>query len=183
MKERKYKEDWVNETHLNEKTGRPKVIPVYKGPWFERQDSSGKSALLLRAGLPLLIFLILLILYFRLNFPGATTMYVFLPAALSLFPALYWAFGVWSIFRAPDKMTRLQMENGLGRVLRSSAACTMLIACALIGDAVLLITGGKAEQEWPGTVMLLAACGLSLVTARYFRSIRNSLKRKENTAA
>ena len=82
MKERKYKEDWINETRLNEKTGRPVVVPVYRGPWFEREAAVGKPAALLRAGLPLLAFLVLLVLYFQLDFPGATTLYVFLPAAL-----------------------------------------------------------------------------------------------------
>lgn len=180
MKERKYKEDWVNETRLNEKNGRPLVVPVYKGPWFERQDGSGKSALLLRAAAPLTVFLILIILYFRLDFPGATTLYVFLPAALSLFPALYWAFGVWGIFRSPDRMTRLQAENGVGRVLRSSAGCLILSGCALVGDMVLLLTGGNAAREWPGSLILLTAAGLSLFTVQYFRSVRRSLSRKEN---
>ncbi len=183
MKERKYKEDWVNETRLNEKNGRPVVVPVYRGDWFERGDGSGKTALLLRAGLPLLFLLVLLILYFRLDFPGATTMYVFLPAALALFPALYWIFGVWSVFRSPDRMTRLQMENSLGRILRSSVACLILAGCALVGDVILLVSGGEADREWPGFLMLAAACCLCLFSSRYFRFVRNNLRRKGNQAS
>ena len=182
MKERKYKDDWVNETRLNEKTGRPKVVPVYRGPWFERKEGAGKNTLLLYAGLPLLGVLILLLLYLRLGFPGVTTLYVFLPAALALFPALYWLLGIWGIFRSPERMTRLQKENGIGRVLRSSAACMILTGCAVIGDIILLLSGGKTGPEWPGSLMLAGACTVSIFAFRYFRAVYNTLSEKENSA-
>ena len=47
MKERKYKEDWVNETRFDEKTGREKRVPVYRtgetGTTFPETGQSGNS--------------------------------------------------------------------------------------------------------------------------------------------
>ena len=156
MKERKYKEDWVNETRFDDK-GREKRVPVYRGDWFGLAPGQVKRRLLAEALLPWVGFIALVLLYFRLNFPGSTVLYVFLPAALSLFPALYWVLGIAGFFRAGEKMTRLQKENGIGRILRSSAGCTIFILAALLGNAVFLLVGGRPGQEWPGTLMLLLA--------------------------
>lgn len=174
MKERKYKEDWINETRFDDR-GREKRVPVYKGSLFALKPGQEKRKLLLSALLPWIAYLALVILYFKLDFPGARVMYVFLPAALSLFPCLYWAMGLWTLYRMPEKMTRLQKENGIGRVLRSSVGCTILSTAALIGEAVFLLTGGNAEREWPGMLMLLAADILALFTLRTFRTVQNQL--------
>jgi hypothetical protein len=44
MKERKYKEDWVNETRFDEK-GREKRVPVYRGEWFRLSPEQAKRKL------------------------------------------------------------------------------------------------------------------------------------------
>ena len=182
VKERKYKEDWVSETRLDGKTGREKQGPVYRGSWFTAGGGQKKKELLLRSLLPWSGFLALLLLYFFLNYPGSRILYIFLPAALSLFPCLYWAMGVWGIFRAPDKMTRVQKETGIGRVLRSSAACVILCCAALIGEIIFLFTGSDAAREWPGALMLLAAAALAFVTAAYFRNVIRSLSEERSDA-
>ena len=38
--------------------------------------------------------------------------------------------GLWTLFRAPRRMTRVQKETGVGRVLRSAAGCAVLILAA-----------------------------------------------------
>ena len=178
MKERKFKQDWVTETRTDEKTGKEKRVPVYRGPLFENPAGGGKRELILRALPPWAGFLLLLLLYFRLDFPGARVLYVFLPAALSLFPCLYWAMGLWTLFRAPRRMTRVQKETGVGRVLRSAAGCAVLILAALAGVLVFLFSGGDAAREWPGALMLLAAGALAFGTAAYFRGIFRRLEEK-----
>ena len=175
MKERKYKEDWKNETRFNEKTGREQQVPVYRGNWYSLPAGENRKQLGLTALLPWIGFITLLFVYFKLNFPGATTMYVFLPAALGLFPALYWAMGAWGVFHMPDKMTRLQKENGPGRVLRSAAGCAVCGCAAVLGDLVLLIAGGQAAREWPGTLILLAAALAAFGTAVRFRELGKHL--------
>jgi len=181
MKERKYKSDWVNEIRRDEKTGKEKTVPVYRGSWFEAGPGSEKKTLVLYALLPWAGFLALVLLFFRLDYPGARTLYVFLPAALCLFPCLYWAMGVWGLFRAPRKMTRVQKETGIGRVLRSSAACLILSCAALIGELVFLLAGGDAAREWPGLLMLTAAAVLAFGTVSQFRNAYRRLSEERSS--
>lgn len=175
MKERKYKEDWVNETRFDDQSGKETRTPVYRGPWFQGLSGRERKRLLSLAFFPWLAYAALLVLYFRLNFPGATVLYVFLPAALGLFPALYWLLGIRSLMKAPEKQTRLQKENSIGRILRSAAGCMISACAALIGDLVLLLGGGDAAREWPGMLMLLGAAVLSFGVMNSFRDINRRL--------
>ena len=174
MKERKYKEDWINETQIDEK-GKEKTVPVYRGAVFSLPPGQTKQRLVLYALLPWAGYLLLLILYFRLNFPGSRVLYIFLPAALSLFPCVYWIMGIWELFRAPQKMTRIRKETGIGRILRSAAACMVLSCAALIGEIVFLLSGGDAAREWPGTLMLTAGAALAACAVGIFRSVHGRL--------
>lgn len=179
MKERKYKEDWSLQEDWDAKN-RPRRTPVYRGPVYRTPES--RRTLLVRSAVPWVFWLILLVLYFRLNFPGATVLYVFLPAALALFPGLYWLLGIWGILRAPREMTRLQKENSIGRVLRSAAGCAILNLAALIGDLILVLTGPLFPQEWPGMALLACSLMIAIFTAGFFRDADRRLQeeRKEN---
>ena len=90
--------------------------------------------------------------------------------------------GIAGLYRAPDKMTRLQKENGLGRILRSSAGCAIFTFAALLGDCVFLLAGSRAREEWPGTLMLLLAAALSCFTVRRFRG-KDQLAVREEVSA
>lgn len=181
MKERRYKEDWVNKTRFDE-NGKEKRVPVYRGPLFSLPSGQDKRKLLLSALLPWAVYLVLLLLYFRLDFPGARVLYVFLPAALGLFPCVYWAMGIWGVYRAPDRMTRLQKENGIGRVLRSAAGCTFCAAAALVGEAVFLILSGNASREWPGALMLAASAAMAFTAASRYRTLHRQLPEERSTS-
>ena len=177
MKERKYKEDWVNETRFDENTGKETRVPVYRGPWFYGATGGERKRLLVWAFVPCLLFILLVVLYFRLDFQGATVLYVFLPAAAGLFPALYWMMGAAGLLNAPEKQTRLQKENSTGRVLRSAAGCMICAAAALLGELVLALSGGDATREWPGMLMLLGAAASACGTMNRFRQAdRKSVK-------
>ena len=185
MKERKYKEDWVNETRFDENTGRETRVPVYRGPLFPSVTGQERRSLLTRACLPWLFYVGMTVLYFRLFFPGSTVLYIFLPAALGLFPALYWALGAGSLLLSgrkkqekPGEMTRLEKENGIGRILRSAAGCTICSLAALAGDLVFLLSSGRAAEEWQGTLLLLACAAAALGTARYFRGVNTEKEKR-----
>lgn len=169
MKERKYKEDWVNETRFDDETGKEKRVPVYRGDWFQLSAEQTKRRLISEALLPWIGFVTLILLYLKLNFPGSAVLYVFLPIALGLFPALYWLLGIAAFSRSKDQMTRVQKETGLGRILRSSAGCAIFTSAALLGDCVFLFAGSRTQEEWPGTLMLLLAAALACFTIRCFR--------------
>ena len=171
MKEKRYMDDWVNVVSIDEKTGREKRTPEYRGDWYIDKSTGAdktRSALLGLAALMLLFGLF--ILYHMTGFPGSTVMYVFLPSALSLFPMLYWLIGLYCRYRAPEKMTRRQKESGISRLKRCAVGCAVLNGLALLMDAVYLITGGSAGREWPGTLIFAAACLLACLAARHYKS-------------
>lgn len=170
----------MNETRFDEKTGKEKRVPVYQGSWFRVGSGQSRQELILRSLLPWICYLALVLLFFRLDFPGARILYVFLPAALSLFPCLYWAMGVWGLLRAPDKMTRVQKETGIGRVLRSAAACAILSCAALAGEIIFLLSGADSVRGASGLLMLLAAAVISFGTSAFFRTVYRQLKEERN---
>ena len=84
------------------------------------------------------------------------------------------------MLRAPGKMTRLQKETGIGRVLRSSAACAAFSCASLLGEAIFLFSGGNTAREWPGMLMLLASAVLAFGTVRIFRSLNQLLSEERS---
>ena len=76
-------------------------------------------------------------------------------------------------------MTRLQKENGIGRILRSAAGCAIFSLAALLGNIVFLFAGSRAENEWPGTLMLLLALLLACFAVSRFRDKNNLTVREE----
>ena len=172
MKEKRYMEDWVNRTHIDDR-GREKRTPEYRGDWYSWGTDSG--AFRRKALLGCVLSMALIIVYFLLDFPGGRMLYVFLPLGLALFPGMYWGMGVWSVFHAPNPMTRLQKEKGLSRVLRCSAAVMILMLAAAVGEIVFMVRDGKAALEWPG-LLLIAAAGLAAAyTMLAAREAQNSL--------
>lgn len=179
MKEKRYMNDFINETRWDEETGKETRVPVYRGVWYRTAEA--QQTLLAWAAGPCAVYWVLIILYFYLNFPGATILYVFLPAACGLFPALYWALGAWCVGRAPKQMTRVHKEKGMARVLRSSAGCAVFAAAAAMSDGVQMAARGVIRQEAPGFALLLCACLCAYVTAGRFRRWCRELEEEKST--
>ena len=168
MKERKYKEDYKLITRIDPDTGREKRVAEYVGKYYRipMEAAALKRFMLACIGLFALSFLTLAV-YIMLNSPSSYCMYVMPIAAIALFPLLYWGMGLYSMWRAPEKMTSVQKETGVGRVLRSALGC--------IGDIVFLCLGGDFAGEWLALLMMAASAvsaGTCFVQARrVFNSI------------
>ena len=170
VKEKRYMNDWVNETRIDEKTGREKRVPVYRGTWYVSGcGPREKRRLLLAVSAAFVLQAALPIVYFLLDFPGARTLYVFLPLAFALFPALYWMTGLHCAFRAQQRMTRAEHERSFARMLRSSAACAVFDGAALVGETILLILSPPDLRELPGLVFPAVALCASVCAARVLR--------------
>lgn len=157
MKERRYKEDYALEEYIDER-GREKRRAVYRGPYFT-MDAQKRSAFL-KAALPCAaLFAASYLFYMKLSTPSAYCMYVLPIAACAVIPYLYWAMGLYTLFRAPLRMTRLQRETGAGRVLRSAAACMFFLGAACAGDLIYMAVslGSGFVRELPGFALLLGA--------------------------
>ncbi len=164
-------DDWVNETRFDERTGKEKRVPVYRGEYYRFDESLFPRSRRIPEGTGgCALFLLPLVLWFLLDFPATRVLYVFLPAALGLFPAVYWILGLLTLFSAPEKMTRLQKEKGPARMLRCAAACALLAAMASLGDLVYLLSSAPPRPEWPGLLLLLCAALSAFLSALRFRA-------------
>jgi hypothetical protein len=56
--------------------------------------------------------------------------------------------GLFAFARAPERMTSLQKENGIGRLTRSAFGCLAVSVLALLGNAVFAVVN-RFPQEWP----------------------------------
>ena len=175
VKERKYKEDYGFETYFDDK-GREKRRAVYRGEWHSL--GKGNENFRIRALIPFLLCAASYLIYMKLNTPGGRCMYVLLPAACGLIPLVYWAMGLFTLWRCPEKMTRLQCESGPGRVLRSAVGAGILLGAACIGDIIFMLASPAAREsgELAGFAALAisAACALGgFIRAReVYRRIR-----------
>ncbi|MBR1708763.1 MAG: hypothetical protein IJ719_08045 [Clostridia bacterium] len=167
MKEHRYVDDWVNEVTFDEK-GRERRVPVYRGDYFVYDSQDEKPKRLKYALAIFAAYVLFLMLYFCIDLYGTRVMAVFLPMGVSLFPALYWGIGAFSILREPPKMTRAEKEKGPGRILRSAGACMMLMVIAAVADLVMALMGGYFVKELPGILLLAAASLAAIWEVRYF---------------
>lgn len=178
MKERKYKEDYGLKMVIDDH-GRERREAVYRGEWFRLKVDVRKS-LLRWAGGCAAVFAALYLLYLEGNSPSTRCMYVFPLAACALPCFIYWLMGLWFLWRAPEKMTRVQKEKGVGRVLRSAVTCAVFMFMAAIGDLVFLCMNFEkhARAEWLGFGLIVcAACTAfkAFLEAREANSRINSL--------
>lgn len=167
MKERRYVDDWVNEIEIDDK-GRERQIPKYRGEYFVYDVRDGKPERLKYALSLFAAYVLCLLVYFCIDLYGTRVLAVFMPMGVSLFPALYWGIGAFSILREPEKMTRAEKEKGPGRILRSAGACMMLMVIAAVADLVTALMGGYFAKELPGILLLAAASLAAIWEVRYF---------------
>lgn len=177
MKERKYKEDYGIESYIDDR-GREKRRAVYKGEWFSLADADKKQCRTLPV-VSFVIFAAAFLLYIKLSTPSTACMYVLPIASCSLIPLLYWAMGAYSALRSPEKMTRLQKENGIGRVLRSALGCAVCTGMACIGDLCYMLFSLKsgAARELPGFALLAIAAAAAFGCFRYARDAFNRIRK------
>lgn len=176
MKERKYKEEYVLESYVDER-GREKRRAVYRGSYYHiaAQGEARKKLNLYAVG-SCVLFVLFYLIYMKLSTPSAWCMYVLPVAAAALIPLYYWCMGLFSMLRAPEKMTRTQRENGIGRVMRSAMGCMILMFIALVGDVVFLARGASFSAEWPGFAVLLCAAMTATGAFRYVKGHYNAVK-------
>ncbi len=164
MKERKYKEDYGFATTMDHR-GKEKREAVYRGNWYSYrgEEAAGRKAFT-SSLVHLLVCIGFYLLYMHLNTPSSRCMYVMPVAACALAPLAYWCMGLFSMRRNLKKMTRLEKENGVGRVLRSCVGCGVLVGLASIGDLlfVLFSLKGRWQEEIFGFAALLcfAMCAM-----------------------
>lgn len=159
MKEKKFKDDYTVRTTLSDR-GRTKQEIVYQGEYFRFSGGAKeKRSVLLQSLTCAGVFFLPYLGYMKLNTPSSRCIYVMPLAAVALIPFVYWCMGLYTLGRCKDQLTRLQKETGIGRVLRASIGCAVLLAMACTGDLayMLLVLKERITAEIPGFALLLCA--------------------------
>ncbi len=187
MKERKYKEDY-GFRYFADHRGKEKREAVYQGDFFVYEGGAPARKRALTESLALgALFAALYFIYMKLRTPSSGCMYVLPVAACALVVLAYWAMGVFTLWRAPLKVTRLQKENGVGRVLRSSVGCAVLLGMACVGDILFMLLSLKERfvEELPGFALLacagMAAMGCFLRARETYKKLRVTASSKGET--
>lgn len=153
MKERKYKEEYKLVTQLDEKTGKPRQVPVYMGDTYAHAEGVTRGKLA-AAALPWLAgFALCYGAYMMLGSPSSYCIYVLPLACCAILPLLYACLGAANMLRFTGRMTRVQKETGVARLMRSFIGCGAFTALAVLGDMVFMLRSGFAG-EWPAALLL-----------------------------
>lgn len=157
MKERKYKEEYKLVTRLDEKTGKPKQIPVYMGDYYAYAQGVTRRTLALSCLPWLAAFAALYGMYMALGSPSSYCIYVLPFACCAIIPLLYACIGAVNTLRFAGKMTRVQKETGVARLLRSFIGCGVFAALAALGDVVFMLRNGFAGEVLAALALLWAS--------------------------
>ena len=92
----------------------------------------------------------------------------------AVLPLLYAVLGAVNMLRYTGKMTRVQKETGIARLLRSLMGSGVLTAMALLGDVVFMARNGFAGEVL-AALCLLAASGCAFMGFDRVRRIHNAM--------
>ena len=174
MKERKYADRFTVARRFDARSGRETRDVRYTGEYFRYPEGSPSPAA--RAGriVPWL-GLYWACLLIHLGTAGATsrTLYALMPLLLALFPGVYAVMGWVRLWRAPERMTVLDREKGIGRLVRSCAGAMVLTFAGTLGCAAcVMINHVPASSSWHEVLLPLGA-GLAILQS--FRLARGDL--------
>lgn len=182
MKERRYKEEYSLETSMDDK-GRFVQKPVYQGDYYWLPGSMNARTLA-KTCLPYLgVFIAVYVLYLRANSPSSRCMYVLPFAACACIPMFYAVMGAFAMLRAPRRMTHVQRENGIGRLMRSCMGCGVLTGIAAAGDIVYMALGGHYAREGFAFAMLAIACIAGFAGFKAAKAVYSALMTETGAAA
>ena len=97
---------------------------------------------------------------------------------LGLFPGVYGLMGLYAMLRAPERMTIVQRENGVGRLMRSGLGCGVFASLGAVGGAICLCAANGWASGWHEPLLALAAAagGWALFTLarRDYRALESA---------
>ncbi len=174
VKERKYKDRYEIVTSVDPRTGREKRSARYAGEYYRFPDGTAKA----RAtwpGAAVALYWLLALVYLRFGRATSHCIYALPPFLIGLVPGFYALMGLFTLLRAPERMTVVQRENGPGRLTRSSLGCGVFGALGAAGGAVFLTLSGQWAAGWVDALLMVGAaacawCGFA-VSRRIYHSM------------
>ena len=175
MKERKLKDDFAVEVSMDER-GRDRRKAFYRGDYYSLPfKAEERKAFFRRSIVMYAVYVLLYLIYMLLSTPSTYCIYVLPFASAGILPLAYWTLGMVGMLRAPHRMTSVQKEKGVGRVMRSSLGCMVLTMMAAVGDLIFLMRTADKTAEMPGLALLLCMAATALAALRHARAAYHEL--------
>ena len=165
MKERKYKKEYRVVTRIDPRTGRERRSTEYVGALYRFPEGSpAPRRRAIRLSVPLALYWLATLAYLKTAGATGRCMYALVPFLPGLFPGVYGAMGLVCMLRAPERMTVVQRENGVGRLMRCGLGCGAFSTLGTVGAVVFLCVSGQWTASWhePLLMALAAAAGWML---------------------
>lgn len=158
MKARKYKESYRLRDGIDAKTGRDRRTAEYAGAWYVFPDGAAEpKRRAARLAVPVAAYWLAALAYLKTAGVTGCYMYALVPFLLGLFPGAYALMGLYAYARAPRRMTVVQRENGVARVLRSGVGCGAFSAVGAAGAIACLFAARGWRDGWYEPLLMAAA--------------------------
>ena len=178
MKERRYRDSYRLVTDVDPRTGRPREVAEYAGDWYRFPEVERARRQAMIAGSCVALYWALAIAHLRFSHVTSRCMYALVPFMLGLFPGTYAVMGLWTTLRAGERMTVVEKENGLGRLVRAALGCGVFAAMGAAGCAAYLTLGGQWAAGWPEPLRAAAAYAAAwaafAVSRKQYKSIKKA---------
>ena len=178
VKERRYKKEYRIVTDADPKTGRPRDVAEYAGDYYRfPQGSPAPRQRALRLAAWHGLYWLCALAYLRTGRATGRCMYALVPFMIGLLPGAYGLMGLFALFRAPNRMTVVQRENGPGRLVRSALGYGAFSAAGALGCAVFL-TVSRQWFAWHEPLLCAAASAAAWIAFAASRKSFNELKQE-----
>lgn len=174
MKERRFKDQYRIVTDVDPRTGRPREVAEYAGEYYSLPQPGRQAGRILPW---ILLYWAAALAYLSTSRATGRCMYALVPFMLGLFPGCYAAMGLWALWHTPERMTVVQREKGLGRVLRSALGCCAFGAAGAVGCSVYLSLNHLWAAGWHEPVLCALASAAAGVAFAGCRKAWNALEK------
>ena len=172
MKNR-YLSDYTLEEQLDEKTGRLKRVPVYRGSYFMfcLTGVELKKTKLLYIGLTI-VCVCSLLAALTVNAPCGHYWYVMLPMAVMVFPLFFQIESCLLLYIAKDKVERSARDKIEQRTVVTSVFLAVFSLFSLAGHVVFMILYEESSRDVVYFVSAAVILSLSLIMIGARRGLR-----------
>lgn len=158
----RYKEDYVIKEEVLKDGKHKKETVVYQGEFYDLQVSSKqkqKTTVCMFAGI--LLSLLIFVLVGSLNNEGSRIIYIMIPYVCLFLSFYYELTGCFLLSRVKQKMTKLEYQNSLLRLKKSSMSGIILGFMSILGEILTVFYG---DFEFMNQKELIFISGLLLIT-------------------
>ena len=155
MATKKYISDYRMENVLDEKTGKLRTVPVYRGDLYSfissEEDVKKGTLIFVIATVTAFVVLVATLL---VNARCARVIYVSLPVAALVFPVYGCMASMLRLLNVKEQVSREHSDKLAGRYTSSSFFMMLLSGISVIGHIVYICLG---RETWPDELFLIGA--------------------------